>query len=200
MANEILNNDQTPRDTDNGSAHSTQAGGRPSYLVWLGAALVAVLVAVFVVGGLGGSSDDAATADGTQSGIHTIPFTTADGGTATLASYDGEPLVVNFFAAWCPPCRAELPDFQAVHEEYDGDVTFVGISHDFDESQWKGLIAETGVTFDTVFQPGQEIWTEAGGIGMPTTIFISPDGEVLEMHSGILTAEQLSDLIDEHLA
>ncbi len=204
MANEALDN-PTPSPTSDPVEPRT----RPNVLIWVGAAVAAGLVALFLFGAPGGSdgSDEqsAEAAGSTEtatggSGLNAHAFTTADGQTATLAVYDGQPLVVNFFAAWCPPCRAELPDFQAVHEDYEDQVTFVGVSHDFDETSWRALIEETGVTFDTVFQPGQEIWIEAGGIGMPTTLFLSPDGEVLEMHSGILTAEQLSELIDEHLA
>ena len=198
MANETLDN-QTPSPTP----ESVGSRSRFNPLMGIGALVAAGLVAFFLLGG-GGASDTAPSgtdgASESATGFQAHPFTTADGQTATLSLYDGEPMVLNFFAAWCPPCRAELPDFQAVHEQYADDVTFVGVSHDFDEASWKALIDETGVTFDTVFQPGQEIWTEAGGLGMPTTIFLSPDGEVLEMHSGILTAEQLSEKIDEHLA
>ncbi len=193
MASETLDN-QSPSPTSKPVGNRS----RSNILVGLAVAAAAGLVALFFFGGSGASPE---TASGSESsGLFAHPFTTDDGQTATLDAYEGEPLVVNFFAAWCPPCRAELPDFQAVHEEYQDDVTFVGVSHDFDEASWKALVDETQVTFDTVFQPGQEIWTEAGGIGMPTTLFLSPDGEIVEMHSGILTAEQLSDLIDQHLA
>lgn len=184
---------------DNPNVDPQDSGDRPdnaSPLKWLLVAVVAVALAAIAGSAL---FNTASGTDEAAAGIRSHSFTTADGGTDTLAAYDGQPLVVNFFAAWCPPCLAELPEFQAVHEAFDGEVTFVGVSHDFDEAQWRGLVETTGITFDTVFQPGQEIWTEVGGIGMPTTLFVSPDGEVLEMHTGILNEEQLTELVDEHL-
>ena len=142
--------------------------------------------------------DDAALA-GDAEGILNLAFTTADGGSGSLADYGGEPLVVNFFASWCPPCRAELPDFEAVHQDVGDQVTFVGVNQDFTEETWRAFVAESQVTYDTVFQPNSEIWNELGTGAMPTTAFISADGELVELWAGLLTDDKLVELIDEHL-
>jgi thiol-disulfide isomerase/thioredoxin len=176
-----------------------ESAGRPfspvSLLVAAGLAAVALVALLFVFGG--GSSSD--SADGGDSGFRALAFTTESGDTADLNDYVGQPLVVNFFAAWCAPCRRELPDFEAVATDNLDTVKFLGVSHDLDESTWRNLVAETGVTFETVFQPGSEIHTAVEAQGMPTTIFVSADGELLDVHTGLMTADVLQDRIDELL-
>ncbi len=130
--------------------------------------------------------------------LDTFPFTTLDGESGTLAAYEGEPIVVNFFASWCPPCRAEMPAFEEVHNS--SDVTILGVSHDFDETSWRSFVGETGITFETVFQPDQEIYEALGAVAMPTTVLITADGTIASTHTGQLTAEELQAGIDEHLS
>lgn len=165
---------------------------------------VVIVVAMATLGLLAlfsGTQDDVvdATAAGDTSSLFDTPFTTTDGGSGSLSDYHGEPLVVNFFASWCPPCRAELPDFEAVHQELGDQVTFVGVNQDFTEETWRAFVAESQVTYDTVFQPNSEIWNELGTGAMPTTAFISPDGEVVHIWAGLLTDDKLTELVDEHL-
>ncbi len=148
--------------------------------------------------GAGDTPADAAASD--PSGISNLAFTTESGDEADLSDFYGEPLVVNFFASWCAPCRAELPDFEAVHLAVEDEVTFLGVSHDIDEGSWRGLVDETGITFETVFQPNQDIWETLGLFGMPSTIFISAEGELVHRFTGPLDDEALIDLIAEHLS
>lgn len=154
------------------------------------AALVAFLG--FLSSTSGDSSDGPAALD-------EFSFQAMDGGTVTLADFEG-PLVVNYFAAWCGPCRAELPDFQEVSLETAGNVTFVGISRDNVTDSWRSLIDETGVTFPTVYEGNvQGSFTFIEGTSMPTTVFIAADGTVQRTWSGALTDEKLRELIAEHL-
>ncbi len=114
----------------------------------------------------------------------------------------GKPVVLNFWAALCPPCRAEMPEFQRVHERRAGEVTILGV--DIGPQQFLGtreegraLLQELGVTYpagttyDETVARGFEI------LGMPTTIFIRADGSVARKWSGILTEEKLNELVDE---
>ncbi len=162
--------------------------------VTFGALAVALAVIAFAVITTDGSKDLPAA-----SAVASHEFTIDTGETATLASFDGQPLVVNFFASYCAPCRAELPDFEAVHQATKDDVTFLGVNHDSNEASWKGFVEETEVTYQTAFQPNQEIFSELGALSLPSTAFISADGAVLHLHSGVLTKDQLGDLINTHL-
>ncbi len=114
----------------------------------------------------------------------------------------GKPVVLNFWAALCPPCRAEMPEFERVHEERGDEVVILGV--DIGPQQLLGtreegqaLLQELGVTypagttFDDSVVRGFEIF------GMPTTFFIAADGTVVRKWSGILDEAKLNELVDE---
>ena len=114
----------------------------------------------------------------------------------------GKPIVLNFWAALCPPCRAEMPEFERVHEERSDEVVILGI--DIGPQQFLGtreegeaLLTELGVTypagttFDDTVVRGFEI------LGMPTTFFIATDGTVVRKWSGLLDEDKLNELVDE---
>ena len=123
----------------------------------------------------------------------------ATGTSHTLEDFHGTPVVLNFFAAWCPPCRAEMPDFETVSQARADNVQFVGISRDFSTEAWLGVVEATGVTFPTFSQPSEELFLASGGLGMPTTVFLDSEGKVKKVHSGSLTMERLDSLIVEVL-
>ncbi|MGH1487877.1 MAG: TlpA family protein disulfide reductase [Acidimicrobiales bacterium] len=177
------------------AASEATSGGKFSAKSLVGAVAAAglalvLLLAVFSTGSDGPSDVEEFAA---------LAFLTADGETATLADYQGDTLVVNFFASWCAPCRAELPDFEAVHLANGDRVRFVGVNHDLDEVTWRTFVEETDITFETVFQPNTEIWTAIEAKGTPATAFISPDGELLQVWTGILNEEKLQELIEVNL-
>ena len=126
-------------------------------------------------------------------------FDTFDGGTRTLAEYAGTPLVVNFFASWCPPCVREMPEFQAVFERLDGQVAFLGLSQDQSASDALDLVEATGVTYDMGWDPDLEVYRATGSVAMPTTAFVSPQGELLDTFAGALDTESLAERIENAL-
>ncbi len=161
----------------------------------IGLATAFVVAVALLSVAFGGDGDDSAD----ELGFGEIVFTTEDGSTGMLDDHLGEGVVVNYFASWCAPCRAELPDFQAVHEQVGDDVTFLGVNTDINESTWRSFVAETAITYETVFDPSRELFLAMQAKGMPTTVFLSPDGEILDSHTGILSQERLLELIDLHL-
>lgn len=171
------------------------SGGRS--IISLLALAVFAVVALLVVFNVGGGEEGGTSA----AGLDQFQFTTPEGQTTTFAAYEGTPLVVNYFAAWCGPCRAEMPEFETVSQDVAADgVVFVGISRDNDTGAWQSLIDDTGVTFDTMFEgadAGSFEYLDAKG--MPTTVFIRADGTVAEVFSGLLPEQTLRDKIDEHL-
>ena len=117
----------------------------------------------------------------------------------TFASHLDKPLVVNFFAAWCSPCVAELPEFESVYQELKDEVNFIGISRDDSAEQSLELLAETGVTYPSGWDKDGSLFSELPLLGMPSTLMVDRDGVVVEQWSGVLTTEGLRDLITEHL-
>ncbi len=112
----------------------------------------------------------------------------------------GAPLVVNFWATWCAPCIAEMPDLQQVSEEVAGQATFLGVNYrDPDREAARAFIAELGITYELAADPAGDFLTAVGGLGMPTTLLVDPDGTIVYRHTGLLDAEQLHGLLARYL-
>ena len=137
------------------------------------------------------------TSDGTD--LSELTFDLFDGGTGTIAGYEGTPLVVNFFASWCPPCVREMPEFQQVFESLDGEVAFLGLSQDQAPEDALALVERTGVTYDVGWDLDLEVYGATESIAMPTTAFVSPSGELLDTFAGALEAEGLAELVENVL-
>lgn len=119
-------------------------------------------------------------------------------GVVEYADYADRPLVINFFASWCPFCIAEMPDFERVHRLLGDEVAFLGVSQSDPRSASIDLARETGITYDTAIDEQGEFFRAVGGQGMPTTIFVRPGGEIAEVWVGPLTADALQELVAEH--
>lgn len=131
-----------------------------------------------------------------------VEFTDADGTTGTIRDFvagAGTPVVVNFFASWCPPCVAEMPDFEAVSQGLGGDVTFLGIAVQDRPEDASRIVESTGITYDWTRDISGDIVGAAGVIQMPSTMFVSADGTVEKVQGGALEPDRLRELIDEHL-
>ena len=144
----------------------------------------------------GSPSPPAAAASGSSAAQSS--FVLFDGGEATLATFGGEPLVVNFWASWCPSCVAEMAAaFKPVQEQLGSAVTFLGMNIQDERDLALELLAETGVQWISAEDPTGALYLELGGIGMPFTAFVSADGDVVDTHNGPLNESQLRDRIEE---
>jgi cytochrome c biogenesis protein CcmG, thiol:disulfide interchange protein DsbE len=120
-------------------------------------------------------------------------------GVVEYATYADRPLVINFFASWCPNCITEMPEFERVHALLGDRVAFLGVSQSDARSASIDLARETGISYDTAIDERGEFFLAAGGLGMPTTILIRPGGEIAEVWVGPLNAEALLDLLADRL-
>ncbi len=111
----------------------------------------------------------------------------------------GTPLVVNFWAEWCGPCKAEMPDFEAVHQALGDQVRFVGIDLEDRPDAALAFAAEVGVTYDLLEDPDGAYFRAAQGRGTPQTLLVAADGSVRYRHAGPMTRATLEDLLAEHL-
>jgi thiol-disulfide isomerase/thioredoxin len=155
------------------------------------AALLAAIAVLLTACGGGETADGPSAPD--------LEFENFDGELTSLSEFRGQPVVVNFWASWCAPCIAEMPDFERVHQDLQGQVRFLGLNTQDDRASADELVEFTGVTYDLALDPDGELFRAFGVIAMPTTYFVNEDGIIVHRHSGLATEQQLRGLIDEHL-
>jgi peroxiredoxin len=113
----------------------------------------------------------------------------ANGATVTPAEYKGKVVLLNFWATWCVPCKAEIPWFQEFDKKYkDQGFAVLGVS--LDEEGWavvKPYVAERKVTYRMVIG-SEEVSTMYGGIdSLPTTFIIDKEGKIAAIHAGLVS-------------
>ena len=123
-----------------------------------------------------------------------------DGSTLAFSDLRGQVAVINFWATWCPPCEDEMPGLQAVWEEYrEEGVVFVGIAFDDEESAVREMVSRFGITYPLGMDVGDRISTAYGITGVPETFVVDLQGNVVYVHIGPVSAEQLREEIDSLL-
>jgi len=157
------------------------------------AAIAAVaLIVAFSLGGDDGSTA-AAAPQGTPAPAVSLAY--FDGTEGTLADLRGTPVILNFWASWCPACVAEMPGFQAIHEQLGDRVTIVGLAVQDTREASLALVERTGVSYALADDPDGALLQTFGGIAMPTTVFINAEGNVVDTFSGFLSEELLNERI-----
>jgi thiol-disulfide isomerase/thioredoxin len=127
-------------------------------------------------------------------------YRTFDDDEVALASLRGTPTVVNFFSSTCVPCITEMPAFEEVYQELDGEqVAFLGLAVADRADDALALVEQTGVTYPTAQDPDATVITALGGTVLPTTVLLDADGEIVATHNGELDAGELRQLIADEL-
>ena len=166
------------------------------------AVLLFAVVAVSVIDSDDGVQDagQAETGVVVESELPPQRFELFDGASTTFAEFEGTPLVINFWASWCPACVGELPEFQAVHQQRSDEVTFLGVANADIRPAAVRLADEVGLTYLLADDPEGDLFREFGLIAMPSTLFVTPDGHILEVFAGQLNESALNDRIDKLVA
>lgn len=161
-------------------------------------ALLAAAAAACVAGLVGGCSSSPEQAAALE-----IEIGGVDGEPTTLGDYGGTALVVNLWATWCSPCIAEMPAFDAVAAASAGGdadrIAVLGVNVGDSAEEALRFATELGVRYPILTDPDGRLSASLGVSGLPATAFISPAGEVVEVHAGAFTRAQLEAAIDTHL-
>lgn len=108
----------------------------------------------------------------------------------------GRPTLVNIFASWCGPCRAEMPLLLATHDDRP-DVAFLGIDHLDRREDGEAFIDEFGIDFATIHDLDGDVAVAVGSRGMPTTVVFDAEARLVGRVVGELTPRTLADLLDQ---
>ncbi len=114
-----------------------------------------------------------------------------------LSDLRGLPVVLNFWASWCGPCRLEMPDIQERARRWEGQLVVLGVNYDEPRSDAQAFVDETGVTFPIVMDRGKRISREYQVQGLPTTVILDADGVVRVRHVGLMTGSQLDQYLEQ---
>jgi peroxiredoxin len=125
-------------------------------------------------------------------------YTLPDGSSQSLSDLRGQKVMVNFWATWCPPCMAEMPDIQQAYDQYHDEGFMVLAVNRNEELGRIGTFAqEMGLTIPLIADPAGNIGDAYGARNLPTTYFINTDGTVDFRQQGIMTLEFIEQRIED---
>lgn len=119
-----------------------------------------------------------------------------DGNEVSLASFFGKPIILNFWASWCGPCKSEMPEIQKFYEQYGEEIHFLLVSVDDSADTAKAFIAEEGYTFPVYFDTTSMGAYTYGASSIPLTYFIDANGDLMAYYRGAMSADILQQGID----
>jgi len=120
-----------------------------------------------------------------------------DGASFRLSEQRGSWLVINFWATWCPPCRAEMPVLQALHKAPSeaaralGRVSVIAINRDESKATVQAFLDELKLNLPVALDAGGKVSNRYGVLSLPVTYFVDPEGVVRHRHIGKISAELL---------
>ena len=198
------------------------------YTVKIGAVLLIVMGILTLTGATNGLSADLAAVSGTtqeapaaeqedaggaqeESGeIPVIPapdFTLTDqyGETHTLSDYQGQTVFLNFWATWCGPCKMEMPDIQALYEDWDenaGELVVLGVAgpnigQEGSAEDIAAFLEENGYTYPVVMDETGALFYQYGISAYPTTFMIDTEGNVFGYVQGAVSREVMDDIVEQ---
>lgn len=119
-----------------------------------------------------------------------------DGSSTSLAAYRGRPVVINFWATWCPPCRLEMPELVRAYERYqDQGLVVLAINDAEAHDQVAAFVQEFGLPLPVIIDPQGEVMRAYKTNALPSTFFIDRRGVVRVRWIGVLTP----DVLEQHL-
>ena len=148
--------------------------------------IIFIITGLLISAGCGQSSGDDFT------------LTDLGGNEVSLSDFTGRVVVLNFWATWCPPCRAEIPDFIRIADEYSSmHVQFLGVSNE-DISTLKSFVEDYDISYPILIDDAN-IMGKWGIRAIPTTFVLDRNGKVIFRNIGMMTRKQLENIIEDEL-
>ncbi len=128
----------------------------------------------------------------------------------TLADYEGKTIFLNFWATWCGPCRSEMPDIQALYEDWEentGDVVVLGVAsptsdenpygQDGTQEEITAFLEENGYTYPVLMDTTGKLFSQYGITAFPTTFMIASDGTVFGYVTGAVDRSIMDSIVEQ---
>lgn len=142
---------------------------------------------------------------GLKKGMRAPEFTTVtlEGEDVSLSDYKGQMVLLNFWATWCTPCKAEMPEFQAIYEQYqEKGFTVLAVNYFETPNLVQPFIEELGTTFPILMDEdgkiSEDLYNAGASNGLPISYVIDKNGVIIAHQQGILGGEQLLEYLNEN--
>jgi cytochrome c biogenesis protein CcmG, thiol:disulfide interchange protein DsbE len=191
--------DSAPAQTDErpagGSAAHPPAGrrrriGRQSKIVLVGAAVALLAIVVITVATAGSKAAPPRTPPAAKA--FTLSLLGHPGQHISLAAYAGRPLIINFFASWCPPCQHETPLLARFYRDSGGRTLIIGIDANDEAGPAEKFVQSAGVSYPVGSDPfPAPVTTSYGVLGLPQTFFLNARHRIVKHVIGAVTLAEL---------
>lgn len=121
---------------------------------------------------------------------------TLTGETVKLSDFKGKKVMLNFWATWCPPCKAEMPEMEQFYKEANQDITILAVNLD-PENDVKGFIAKNGITFPILLDSEDKVNRVYQIVSIPTTYFIDGSGVIQNKFTGAMQKDMMKQFANE---
>lgn len=160
-------------------------------MYWIaGVVIAAIVLAVYFRGGGPSQSAGPAALTGRQAPSFSVPQ--LDGAPSELAAYRGRVVVMNLWASWCPPCRAEMPDLQRLYETYRSkNLVVLGVDQGESAQRVRAFARSLGIHYPILLDEQQQYGRVYAALGLPTTVVVDENGVVARGFDGPLSFGQM---------
>ncbi|MCW6677135.1 TlpA family protein disulfide reductase [Aerococcaceae bacterium NML180378] len=129
-------------------------------------------------------------------------FEDSEGKVYELNDMFDKPILLNIWASWCPPCREEMPHFQAAYDKYGEEINFIMLNATMSQNsetkeKVQAFVEEIGLTVPVYYDIEFNNMLKFGANVLPTTVLINKEGKVIEIIRGMLTEETLEAAINK---
>jgi peroxiredoxin len=114
-----------------------------------------------------------------------------------LQDYAGKPVIINFWATWCTPCREEMPLIENYYRQHSSNVAVLAINDGDSLASVRSFVDEMGLSFPILLDQDSQVSRLYKVLALPTTLFIDQNGILRYQHTGSLTEEQLLNYLEE---
>jgi len=120
-----------------------------------------------------------------------------DGKNYSISDFKGKKVILNFFATWCPPCNAEVADFERFYRENKDHIIIIGIDMQEDKKSVVEFVKSKGITYPVLLDADGKVSSRFNIGGIPTSFLLDENGNVISWNVGMMSYSQLKEFVNK---